>query len=91
MYYPPGWKITVDNNPVEKIYKTNHALQSIVIPAGKHMVHLSFDPDSYKYFINVSYASAGILYIIVILSLIMMFKDKFPGMLKRPNDSSFEV
>ncbi len=91
MYYPPGWKITVDNNPVDKIYKTNHALQSIVIPAGKHTVHLSFDPDSYKYFINVSYASAGILYIIVILSLIMIFKDKFPGMLKRQNDSSSEV
>jgi hypothetical protein len=91
MYYPPGWKVFVDNQPVEKIYKTNHALLSVIIPAGKHTVHLSFDPDSYNDNIYISYASAGILYIIVILSLIMMFKDKFRAILKRKYDYPSEA
>jgi len=91
MYYPPGWKITVDDQPIDKIYKTNHALQSIVIPEGKHIVRLSFDPDSYNYYVNISYASAGILYIVVIFSLIMMFREKIPGLHKRQSDSSSEA
>ncbi|MCK4754468.1 MAG: hypothetical protein KAS58_04500, partial [Calditrichia bacterium] len=91
MYYPPGWKITVDNNPVDKIYKTNHALQSIIMPEGKHIVHARFEPDSYSYYIKMSYASAGILYIIMILSLIMMYKEKVLGILKKNPDTSSEV
>jgi hypothetical protein len=91
MYYPPGWKILVNNQPIEKIYKTNHAILSFVIPSGKHEIRISFDPDSYSNNIKISFASAGILYIIVILSLIMMFKDKLPGIGNKKNDSTVEV
>jgi hypothetical protein len=90
MYYPPGWKVLLDNQPVEKIYKTNHAIMSFVVPSGKHKIQLSFDPDSFSNNIKISYASAGILYIIVILSLILMFKEKLPIVGKK-NDSTAEV
>jgi hypothetical protein len=88
MDYPPGWKINVDNQPVEKIYKTDHALQSIIVPEGHHNVKMLFKPDSYNYYVKISYASAGILYIIVILSLIMMYKDKLVGYFKKNPDIS---
>jgi len=90
MGYPPGWKIMIDNQAVDKIYKTDHALQSIIVPEGKHQVQLRFEPDSYTFYVKMSYASAGILYIIVILSLIMMVKEKIPGLLKKNSVVSSE-
>ena len=88
MYYPPGWKIVVNDQPLEKIYRTNHAVMSFVIPAGQHTVRLDFDPDSFNNNIKMSYASTGILYIIVIVSLILMFREKLPALLRRKNESS---
>ncbi|WP_457565429.1 6-pyruvoyl-tetrahydropterin synthase-related protein [Caldithrix abyssi] len=69
VYYPPGWKIFIDNRPVQKIYKTDHAIQSIVVPAGEHTVVLKFEPDSYFRNIKISYASLGIIYLILLGSL----------------------
>ena len=88
MYYPPGWKVLLNDQPVEKIYKTNHATFSILVPQGRHSVHLTFDPDSFNNTIRVSYASAGILYIIVIVSLIMMFREKLPFISNKKSDTS---
>jgi hypothetical protein len=76
---------------VEKIYKTNHAVISFVVPPGKHSIRMNFDPDSYSNNIKISYASAGILYIIVILSLIMMYREKFIVLLQSKSDSSAGV
>jgi uncharacterized membrane protein YfhO len=39
-------KISVDRNR-GKIYWTNHAMQSIIVPAGNHRIDLRFAPDSY--------------------------------------------
>ena len=91
MDYPPGWKITVDNQAVDKIYKTDHALQSIIISEGQHQIQVRFEPDSFTLYVNMSYASAGILYIIVILSLIMMYKEKVTGLLIKKSNTSSEV
>ena len=88
MDYPPGWKIYIDDQPVEKIYKTDHALQSIIVPDGQHKVLMIFRPESYHLYIKMSYASAGILYIIVILSLVMMYKDKVLGLRKGHSNTS---
>ena len=76
MYYPPGWKIFVDNEQVEKIYKTDHALMSIILPAGNHQVELRFEPDSYYENITLSYASLGIIYIVIILSAVNFYRAK---------------
>ena len=47
LYYPPGWKIYIDNKQVDKIYKANHAIQAIVVPKGKHKIDIRFEPASY--------------------------------------------
>jgi hypothetical protein len=90
MHYPPGWKIFVDDQPVQQIYKTDHALQSIIMPEGKHKVNVRFEPESYHYYVKMSYASAGILYLIVIFSLVMMTKEKVFGRQKGHSDPSAE-
>ena len=83
MYYPPGWKAYIDDEAVTKIYKTNHAIQSIIFPAGEHEVALRFEPDSYYNNIRISYASTGILYITILLSLLYTYKGKLSDLLKR--------
>ena len=76
VYYPPGWKIFIDGKPVQKVYKTDHAIQSIVVPEGEHRVTLKFHPDSYFRNIKISYASLGIIYLILVISLIQTVLQK---------------
>jgi len=37
----PGWRATVDGNPV-KIYYANHAYQAILVPPGEHDIEFSY-------------------------------------------------
>ena len=43
--YYPGWRAYIDNIET-KIIKTNLILRGIIIPAGKHKVRFSFQPNS---------------------------------------------
>jgi hypothetical protein len=45
-YYPPGWSAEVSGEEVP-IYKANYVLRGIPVPAGEHVVRLTFDPPSY--------------------------------------------
>ena len=60
VYYPPGWKISIDDEAVDMVYKTNHAMQSIIVPAGEHRVDLRFEPDSYYKNIWLASLSLGV-------------------------------
>jgi uncharacterized membrane protein YfhO len=75
-YYPPGWKIYIDDNEVEKIYRTDHALQSVLITKGNHKVKVAFHPDSYFFYKNVAWASVSIIYIIIAVSMFFSFRKK---------------
>jgi len=77
LYYPPGWKIYLDDEPVDKIYKSHHAIQSIVVPEGKHRIRMDFAPDSYSR--NVAYARASliIIYLILLAGLGQIVYQKF--------------
>jgi len=43
----PGWKGYVDDSEV-KIENVNYLMQSIVVPAGEHIVRLTFKPDVFR-------------------------------------------
>ena len=47
IYYPYGWKATIDGTPVD-IYRVNYMLRAINVPAGAHSIHMEFAPDSVK-------------------------------------------
>jgi hypothetical protein len=71
IYYPAGWKAFVDGGETE-IYKTNHILRSVLIPAGKHTVSFEFNPATYtmSYSItNISWGVAGILILVGVFQL----------------------
>ena len=45
IYYPYGWKATIDGEPVDH-YRVNYMLRAVNVPAGQHNIHFIFDPDS---------------------------------------------
>jgi hypothetical protein len=79
LYYPPGWKIFIDDQETDKIYRTNHAVQSVVVPSGRHKVELRFEPDSYFNNKRLSSVSVIILYAVIAwagVSFILQRKKK---------------
>ena len=47
IYYPYGWKVTVDGKKAE-YFRANYALRAMFVPAGRHDIRFVFDPDSVK-------------------------------------------
>lgn len=75
LFYPPGWKIYLDGKQVDKVYKTDHAVQSIIVPAGEHKIEANFDPDSFSNDIQLATGSLGIIYLVILSSLVKLFLD----------------
>jgi hypothetical protein len=46
LFYP-GWRATVDGNDTP-IYRADHALRAVMVPAGRHTVEMVFDPLSFR-------------------------------------------
>lgn len=51
--YYPGWKATVDSQPVS-IQRANYAFRAVYVPAGQHTVQFVFDPLIWKVGLGVS-------------------------------------
>lgn len=43
IFYPAGWHAKMDGEEVE-IYQTNHILRGVFVPAGQHVLTLTFHP-----------------------------------------------
>ncbi len=66
VYYPAGWKATIDGADAE-ILRTNSVLRSIAVPAGNHTVVFSFDPPVYK----AGYAISNIAWAIALICILI--------------------
>ena len=68
VYFPWGWKATIDGNPAP-LARVNYVLRALRIPAGRHEVTMTFDPDSIRRSGGVAYACVSLIYLLVLASL----------------------
>lgn len=67
VWFPWGWKATIDGEPAE-LGRVNYLLRALRIPAGRHTVTMTFDPDSLHITGGVAYASVSLIYMLVLLA-----------------------
>ena len=60
VYYPKGWKITIDEQPAEML-RANYTLRALPVPAGKHTVEFRFEPTSIKVTDSIAYVALLIM------------------------------
>jgi hypothetical protein len=78
IHYPLGWRATVDGNEVP-IYRVNYVLRALEIPAGKHTIEFTFQPNAYVIGNKVTMAGSVLLLIVVIGVLFLELREKEPG------------
>jgi uncharacterized membrane protein YfhO len=65
IYYPKGWKITIDGKETEQI-RANFVLRAIEIPAGKHTIEFKFEPEVVKTGSSIAlFSSIGMLVLLI--------------------------
>ena len=77
VYYPAGWKATIDGRETE-IYQTNFILRSVVVPSGNHEVVFTFDPPMYAGGYLLSNIGWGVALLCIALGVYQTVKAR-PG------------
>lgn len=75
IYYPPGWKATI-NGQEASIHQVNHLLRGIVVPAGDHEVRLVFSPASYRNSTFITATGTGITYGLLLVFGLLAFRRR---------------
>ena len=68
IFFPWGWNATIDGKPAE-IARVNYVLRGLRIPAGKHKIEFSFDPQSLKVTNNISMVAVILIYLLCLGAL----------------------
>ncbi len=73
IWFPWGWKATVDGEPAE-LARVNYVLRAMHIPAGRHEIVMTFDPDSLHVAGGVAYACVTVIYMLLLLALFIQWR-----------------
>jgi hypothetical protein len=68
IYYPKGWKATIDGQEAE-IMQVDYILRGLIVPSGKHTLEFRFEPKAYVVGDKVMMASSWILLIVILGTL----------------------
>ncbi len=68
VFFPWGWEAEIDGKPAE-IGRVNYLLRAIRIPAGTHMVEMSFRPSSVSTTVGIAKAAVIAIYVLLFAAL----------------------
>ena len=85
VYFPWGWKATVDDREVP-LARVDYILRAAVVPAGSHKIELVFDPQSIHTTDTVATASVIVIYLLGACALAAPFTA--PRLRRREGDKS---
>jgi len=75
IYYPKGWKATVDGK-VAEILRADYVLRALAVPAGKHTIEFRFQPDAYFIGNKITLAASWILLLALLGSIGWTLKNE---------------
>ena len=75
IYYPDGWKVTVDGKPAT-LARANYILRALYLPAGKHVVEMTFDPQSLHTTEAIAYGALILLLIAIIGAITLTIRKQ---------------
>lgn len=73
--YYPGWKATVDGNPVE-LARANYVLRALHLPGGSHTIEMTFEPSSVQTTERIAYGAFALLVLGAVLSVLNAVRCK---------------
>jgi len=59
IYYPDGWQVTIDGKAAD-LARADYVLRALFIPAGEHVVEMTFDPQSIHLTEGLAYVGYGL-------------------------------
>jgi hypothetical protein len=71
--YYKDWFAYLDGKKVD-FFKANYVLRAMVVPAGKHTIEFKFEPKIYLMSKLVSGVASWVLFVVLILSIVLLFK-----------------
>lgn len=84
VYFPWGWKATIDGQPAE-IGRVNYVLRAVKVPAGSHTVEMVFDPESLHTTTTAAYIAVILIYLALIAAVALPLAK---GLRKKDGDEA---
>lgn len=75
IYYPKGWKVSVDDKEVEYI-KANYLLRAVHVPAGNHTIKMIFAPDVIETGKTVSLIAFVLFLLLSGVGIYMLYRNR---------------
>lgn len=73
IYYPDGWKVTLDGQPAGELIRVNYVLRGLAVPKGKHTLVCSFEPEIYQQGSLITMIASYVLIAVLLTSVGLMF------------------
>lgn len=74
VYYPKGWKITIDGKTAEMI-EANYTLRALPLPKGNHTIEFKFEPQVIKTGSTIALISNIAMFILLIGGTVYLFRN----------------